>query len=68
MKMNSDQLKQFKMIAEYGSITKAAERLYVTQPSLSIALSKLEEEVGRPLFIRDGRSLRITEDGKYLLR
>lgn len=55
MKMNSDQLKQFKMIAEYGSITKAAERLYVTQPSLSIALSKLEEEVGRPLFIRDGR-------------
>ena len=37
MKMNSDQLKQFKMIAEYGSITKAAERLYVTQPSLSIA-------------------------------
>lgn len=65
--MNSDQLRQFKTIAECGSITKAAGKLYVTQPSLSIALNKLEEEIGRPLFIRDGRSLRITEDGEYLL-
>lgn len=65
--MNSDQLKQFKAIAECGNITRAAEKLYITQPSLSIALGKLEEEIGRPLFIRDGRKLRITDDGKTLL-
>ena len=65
--MNSDQLRQFKVIAECGSITKAAEKLYITQPALSMALGKLEEELARPLFIREGRSLRITKDGEMLL-
>lgn len=65
--MNSDQLRQFKVIAETGSITKASEILYVTQPALSMALSRLEEELARPLFIRKGRSLEISEDGKKLL-
>lgn len=65
--MNSNQLWQFKMIAECGNITKAAEILFVTQPALSKALGKLEEEVGRPLFIREGRNLTLTEDGRVLL-
>lgn len=65
--MNSDQLRQFKVIAECGNLTKAAERLYITQPALSMALSKLEDEVARTLFIRDGRTLAITKDGKELL-
>lgn len=65
--MNSDQLKQFKAIAECGSITKASEKLYITQPALSMALSRLEEELARPLFLRDGRRLVITQDGEKLL-
>ena len=65
--MNSDQLRQFKVIAECGNITKAAEKLYITQPALSRALSKLEEELARPLFLREGRTLQITKDGENLL-
>ena len=65
--MNSNQLWQFKTIAECGNITKAAELLFITQPALSTALGKLEDELGRPLFIREGRNLSLTEDGKVLL-
>lgn len=65
--MNSDQLRQFRAIAECGSITKASEKLYITQPALSMALSRLEEELARPLFIREGRRLVITHDGEKLL-
>lgn len=54
--MNSNQLWQFKTIAECGNITKAAELLFITQPALSTALGKLEDELGRPLFIREGRN------------
>ncbi len=65
--MNSEQLRQFMVIAETGSVTRAAERLYITQPALSIALKRLEEEVGMPLFLRKGKSFTITEAGKVLL-
>ena len=65
--MNSEQLRQFKAIAETGSLTKAAEQLYVTQPALSMALSKLEDEIARPLFTRQGKTLKITESGIKLL-
>lgn len=65
--MNSEQLRQFKAIAETGSLTKAAEQLYVTQPALSMSLSKLEDEIARPLFTRQGKSLKITESGLKLL-
>lgn len=65
--MNSNQLQQFKTIAECGNITKAAQMLYITQPALSTSLGKLEDELGRPLFIREGRNLTLTEDGKVLL-
>lgn len=65
--MNSDQLRQFKVIAECGNMTRAAEVLFVTQPALSMALSKLEDELARPLFLREGRKLKLTKDGKELL-
>lgn len=65
--MNSEQLRQFKTIAETGSLTKAAEQLYLTQPALSMALSKLEDEIARPLFVRKGKNLQITESGIKLL-
>ncbi len=45
-------LKYFLTVAEKESITKAAESLYITQPTLSRQLMDLEEEVGKKLFIR----------------
>jgi len=65
--MNSEQLRHFIAIAECKNITKAAEKLFVSQPALSMSLSKLEAEVGCPLFIRDGRSIIITKEGQVLL-
>ncbi len=40
--MNSDQLRNFRAIAESGNLTKAAERLFITQSALSMSLTKLE--------------------------
>ena len=54
----------FLTIAEEGSISKAAERLFVTQPSLSKYLRRLEEELGIQLFSRDSYPLQLTEAGK----
>lgn len=65
--MDSNQLQQFRAIAECGSITKAAQKLYVTQPALSIAISKLENELGCRLFTRDGKQVTLTVEGQKLL-
>lgn len=65
--MNSDQLVQFKTIAEYSSLTKAAEALYISQPALSKTLKNLEIELGCKLFTRIGNKLMITKEGKRLL-
>ncbi len=66
--MDSNQLFQFRAIAEAGNITKAANELYITQPALSIALNKLESELDCLLFIREGKKLTLTEDGNKLLK
>ena len=42
-------------LAEYGSITRAAEALFISQPTLSIFLSRLENRLGTPLFDKIGR-------------
>ena len=57
--MNSDQLRQFKAIAECGTLTKAAERLYISQSALSMSLTKLEDEIGKLLFVRKLRSVKM---------
>ena len=46
-------LRYFITIAEEGSISKAAEKLTITQPTLSRQLKDLEQELGEPLFIRE---------------
>lgn len=46
-------LRYFITIAEEGSISKAAEKLMITQPTLSRQLKDLEKELGEPLFIRE---------------
>lgn len=55
-------------IAELGSISKAATALDYTQPGLSYILSSFEEELGFKLFIRKRSGIKLTEDGKKVLK
>jgi len=65
--MELTSLRQFAAIAETGHITRAAERLGITQPALSAMLKKLEAEVGAPLLDRTGRGVSLTAAGKAFL-
>lgn len=53
-------------VKRHGSVTAAAEVLFVTQSALSHSMKKLEQLVGTPVWIREGRSLRLTQAGQYL--
>lgn len=52
---------------EQGSVTAAASKLHLTQSALSHSIRKLEEELGVNIWIREGRGLRLTQPGEYLL-
>lgn len=54
-------------IEERGSLTAAAEELSVTQSALSHTIRKLENKLGTEIWLREGRSLRLTQTGEYLL-
>lgn len=54
-------------IKKVGSVTAAAEALYVTQPALSHSIRKLEDSLGLKIWEREGRSLRFTQAGEYLV-
>jgi LysR family transcriptional activator of mexEF-oprN operon len=60
-------LRVFVVVAEAGSVTEAASRLYLTQPAVSAALRRLTSAVGAPLFVRAGRGLALTTRGQRLL-
>jgi LysR family transcriptional activator of mexEF-oprN operon len=59
-------LRIFAVVAESGSVTAAASRLYLTQPAVSAALRRLTEVIGAPLFVRSGRGLALTSRGVRL--
>lgn len=59
-------LRVFAVVAEAGSVTEAARRLYLTQPAVSAALRRLTAAVGAPLFVRSGRGLVLTSRGQRL--
>ncbi len=61
-------LHYFVVVAEELNITRAAERLNMSQPPLSSQIKSLEEELGVQLFIRGKRHLTITEAGQHLFR
>ena len=61
-------LKQFKEAAEAGSVSKAAEKLYISAPAVSKSIKKLEEELGVDLFERTKNSLVLNEAGKTALK
>lgn len=56
----------FIVVAETGNITRAAQKLYVTQPMLSKNMIALEETIGIPLFDRCDRNFTLTKTGRYL--
>ena len=62
-----DQLRAFIAIAETGSFTRAADVVFKTQSAVSMQMIRLEERIGRPIFVRDGRASKLTEDGERLL-
>lgn len=64
--MDISQLEIFLSIAEEKSFSRAAEKMLRTQPALSIAIKRLEEELGEPLFDRSSKSGTLTEAGKIL--
>lgn len=66
--MNLQQLEYFKVIAETKNFTEASNILSVTQPALSKAISKLEEELDVKLFQREGRNIKITKFGDAFLK
>lgn len=65
--MDLRQLKQFIAVAEMQSFRKAADRLHMAQPPLSVAIRKLEEEIGVTLLERNTRGVRLTEPGQAAL-
>ncbi|HEY8472327.1 MAG TPA: LysR family transcriptional regulator [Natronosporangium sp.] len=66
--MNLAHLRYFAAVVEHGNVTRAAEALYVSQPTVSAALRSLERELGQPLFDRVGRRLRVTAAGAEAYR
>lgn len=66
--MELRQLIQFCAVAEALSFRRAAERLHMAQPPLSVAIRKLEDDLGAPLFERRGRSIALTGAGVEALR
>jgi LysR family transcriptional activator of glutamate synthase operon len=63
--MELQHLRYFCEIVEQGSITRAAENLYLSQPSLSRMLKLIEDELGIALFERTGKGMQLTKDGAY---
>lgn len=64
--MDIRQLRYFVKIVELGSLSRAAKLLYVAQPALSQQIAKLEEDVGKPLFVRTARGVSPTVNGQAL--
>ncbi len=65
--LNFNHLRYFWAVAHQGSLTRAAERLNLSQSALSVQIQKLEHQMGHPLFDRVGRRLVLTEAGQIAL-
>ena len=66
--MNTTQIKCFLTLADTLNFTKAAAKLYISQPALSRQISTLEQEINSLLFIRDQKSVRLTPAGALLAK
>jgi DNA-binding transcriptional LysR family regulator len=61
------QLECFLAVARLGNVSRAAEEMYLTQPTLTTRIKALEDEVGDQLFVRTSRGMRLTEAGKEFM-
>ena len=66
--MHLTTLRYYVAVCEARSFTKAAEKLYTSQPTLSKAIMALEEEIGAPLITRGGKTIRLTSAGEICLQ
>ncbi|WP_322988376.1 MULTISPECIES: LysR family transcriptional regulator [unclassified Hoeflea] len=67
MMLDPDVLRSFVAIAETGSFTAAAARIYRTPSAVSMQIKRLEEQLGVSVFLRDARNVSLTHDGEVLL-
>ena len=65
--MDTQDLSAFLQVAEGRSFSRAAERLFLSQPAVSKRIAALEQQLGRPLFDRVGRQISLTDAGRVLL-
>lgn len=65
--LSSDLLRTFVAVAEAGSVTEGAERIFRSQSAASLQIGKLEGLLGRPVFARHGRGVALTDAGERLL-
>lgn len=65
--MNLQQMQQLRVLAETLNFRRAAERLHMEQPPLSVSIRRLEKELGGELFVRDRRNVRLTALGEAVL-
>ncbi|MDP8925327.1 MAG: LysR family transcriptional regulator, partial [Actinomycetota bacterium] len=61
------QMECFLAVARLGNVSRAAEEMYLTQPTLTARIKALEEELGDQLFVRTSRGMRLTEAGREFL-
>ena len=57
-------LEQLAAFAQYGTLSKAAEELHISQPALSRSMKKLEEDLGVKLFVRESKKISLNETGQ----
>lgn len=65
--MNIDYLEAFMYVVQLESIHKAAKALYLSQPTVTARIKTLERDLDIELFLRKGRSLTLTEEGKAFI-
>lgn len=65
--MKLSQLRYFQAVCLYGSTTRAADSLFISQPSISMAIKDLEDELEVKLFIRQNNRMVLTREGSFFL-